>query len=51
MFIKSKHLDDLAGGGGGDFFQNFEMKRNLFGIFEGFRIRLPIKDSLKKIVL
>ena len=31
MFIKSKHLDDLAGGGGGDFFQNFEMNGIIFG--------------------
>ena len=29
MFIKSKHLDHLAGGGGGDFFQNFEMDINI----------------------
>jgi len=26
MFIKSKHLDHPIGGGGGDFFENFESK-------------------------
>jgi len=29
LFTKSKHLDELAGGGGGDFSENFEMK-NIF---------------------
>ena len=30
MFIKSKHLDHpVGGGGGGDFFKDFEMNKNI----------------------